>query len=66
MIIHTGIGWNPPIDEMNTIEPFPRSLINGTTDFANKNEDLTFTSNILSQASSLHWKFKRNNLKYEI
>ena len=54
--ILTGIGWNPPMDEMKTIDPLPWFCIWGTTDLANKNEAFTLTSNILSHASSLHWK----------
>ena len=55
-LLLTGIGWNPPMDEMKTIDPLPCLCIWGTTDLANKNEALTLTSNILSHASSLHWK----------
>ena len=56
LYILTGIGWNPPMDEMKTIDPLPWFCIWGTTDLANKNEAFTLTSNILSHASSLHWK----------
>ena len=55
-IILTGIGWNPPMDEIKTIDPLPWFCIWGTTDLASKNEAFTLTSNILSHASSLHWK----------
>jgi hypothetical protein len=50
---NTEFGCRPAIDEMKTILPPPRSLKNGSTSLANRNEAFTFTSNILSQAFSL-------------
>ena len=50
------MGWKPAIEETNMMEPFPLFSIWGTVDFANRNAALTFTSNILSHASSGHCK----------
>ena len=50
----TGIGWKPPMEDMNTMDPAPCVSICGTTDFAKRNDDFTFTSKILSHASSEH------------
>jgi len=59
----TGIGTNPAIDETYTMLPPPRLRRYGKTSLDNKNALLTFTSNILSQASSVHCKKKSKNCK---
>ena len=48
----TGIGWSPPIDDIKVIDPPSCFAIWGAISLARKNDALTLTSKILSQASS--------------
>lgn len=62
----TGKGCNPAIDATYTMEPPPRFLSKGKASLDRRNADFTLISNILSHASSSHYKITRKMLRLAI